>query len=173
MNSTSTRFRVQTAAPLELIKAWHAISTESDIRLIDDLRNELIQTLELTEVDGELVLELDGFSLLPSSPVGVVRDGDMITVRCKPRIEKRKATEAVDQTTKKRKTQSPTSSPTLTPPAPPMAMLSKSPAGPSSIAGTTKPVDSPTKPPQSSSEDDSSTDSDSSSDDSDSSSDDS
>ncbi|CAE6395449.1 unnamed protein product [Rhizoctonia solani] len=93
MNSTFTRFRVQTASPLEPIKAWHVISPEQDIQSIEDLTGNIIQTLGLAEVDGEIILELDGFALLPSSPVGVVRDGDVVTVRCKSRPDKRKATD--------------------------------------------------------------------------------
>ncbi|CUA69007.1 hypothetical protein RSOLAG22IIIB_08259 [Rhizoctonia solani] len=167
MNSTFTRFRVQTALPLEPIKVWHAISPELNIKTIEDLTENISQALGLAEVDDEIFLELDGFSLLPSSPVGVVRDGDMVTVRCKSRPDKRKATE--DRVTKKQKTQSPvpTSSPALAPPASSVKQLSKSPAtfeaGPSRQASTTKPVTEPSKDVSSSSEDDSTTDSDSSS----------
>ncbi|CAE6500533.1 unnamed protein product [Rhizoctonia solani] len=172
MNSTFTRFRVQTALPLEPIKAWHAISPELNIKTIEDLTENILQALGLAEVDDEIFLELDGFSLLPSSPVGVVRDGDMVTVRSKSRPDKRKATE--DRLTKKQKTQSPvpTSSPALAAPAPFVQQLSKSSttfeAGPSRQASTTKPVTEPSEDVSSSSEDDSTTDSDSSSEDSDS-----
>ncbi|KAL5637668.1 hypothetical protein ACGC1H_002067 [Rhizoctonia solani] len=170
MNSTFTRFRVQTASPLEPIKAWHVISPEQDIQSIEDLTGNIIQTLGLAEVDGEIILELDGFALLPSSPVGVVRDGDVVTVRCKSRPDKRKATDAVDRLAKKQKTQSPvpTSSSAFVPPAPPAKQLSKPSAtlepGPSRPAATAKPVAGPSKAVSSSSEDDS-TDSDSSSED--------
>jgi hypothetical protein len=78
MDSTLTRFRVQTALPLEPLKAWHAVSPES-IKCVGDLIKDIIQVLRLAEVDGEIILELDGFALLPSSPVGLVRDGDMVT----------------------------------------------------------------------------------------------
>ncbi|EUC56753.1 hypothetical protein RSOL_194520 [Rhizoctonia solani AG-3 Rhs1AP] len=170
MNSTFTRFRVQTASPLEPIKAWHVISPELDIQSIGHLAENIIQALGLAEVDGEIILELDGFALLPSSPVGVVRDGDVVTVRCKSRPDKRKATDAVDRLLKKQKTQSPvpTSSSAFAPPAPPAKQLSKPPAtlepGPSRPSATPKPVAGPSNAVSSSSEDDS-TDSDSTSED--------
>ncbi|KAH7332885.1 hypothetical protein B0J17DRAFT_677968 [Rhizoctonia solani] len=171
MNSTFTRFRVQTALPLEPLKAWHAISPDLDIKFIEDLKDNIVQTLGLAEADGEIILELDGFALLPSSPVGVVRDGDIVTIRCKPRSDKRKATEAVDQPTKKQKTQSPAPipSPTKAPPAttkqpsnPPV--ISK--PGPSRPSALAKPAELPPKAVLSSSEDDTtSSDEDSSSED--------
>ncbi|KAJ1302316.1 hypothetical protein OPQ81_001133 [Rhizoctonia solani] len=138
MNSTLTRFRVQTASPLEPLKAWHAISPESNIQSVQDLKNNVIQVLGLNEVDGEIVLELDGFILLPSSPAGVVRDGDIVTVRCKPRTDKRKATE--DQPQKKRKTRSPLASSSLALP-PPVAT-----AKPFSISGVSSGPAAPPKP---------------------------
>ncbi|ELU37580.1 hypothetical protein AG1IA_08390 [Rhizoctonia solani AG-1 IA] len=93
MNSTLTRFRVQTASPLEPLKAWHVISPGTDIRYVEDLTKDVVRVLGLTKADDEIVLELDGFALLPSSPAGVVRDGDIVTVRYKPRTDKRKATQ--------------------------------------------------------------------------------
>ncbi|KAF8750369.1 Phospholipase C P1 nuclease [Rhizoctonia solani] len=84
MNSTLTRFRVQTALPLEPLKAWHAVSPGTDIRYVEDLTKDVVRVLGLAEANDEIMLELDGFALLPSSPAGVVRDGDIVTYQLNP-----------------------------------------------------------------------------------------
>ncbi|CAE6381091.1 unnamed protein product [Rhizoctonia solani] len=169
MNSTLTRFRVQTALPLEPLKAWHALSPGTDIRYVEDLTKDVVRVLGLTEANDEIVLELDGFALLPSSPAGVVRDGDIVTVRYKPRTDKRKATQG--QPNKKQKTQSPV-------PAPSAPLLSTSVANRPQVSTKprvpcptfpTKTPAGPSKAGPSSSEDATSSSSDSTSDDSDSS----
>ncbi|CAE6448019.1 unnamed protein product [Rhizoctonia solani] len=157
MNSTLTRFRVQTALPLEPLKAWHAVSPEMNIKSVEDLKRDIVQTLGLIEADGEIVLELDGFALLASSPVEIVRDDDIVTVRCKPRTDKRKATQVVDQPNKKQKTQPLV--PSLVQPSSSTVNRSSKPSAstePSLLrsAAPTKPITGPSKAISSSSEDD-------------------
>ncbi|KAG8766051.1 hypothetical protein FRC12_007109 [Ceratobasidium sp. 428] len=97
MNSTTFRVRVQTASPLEPLKAWHIVASESGTKTIRDLTRDIVLALGL-EGTGEFSLELDGFALLLSSPIGVVRDGDIILVKYQPPTEKRKAAEAAAST---------------------------------------------------------------------------
>ncbi|QRW10377.1 hypothetical protein RhiLY_09376 [Ceratobasidium sp. AG-Ba] len=130
--TTSIRFRVQTAPPLEPIKAWHSVKLDSGVKRVQDLIADISLALSLELDAGQLSLELDGFALLPSSPIGVVRDGDLITLTCRTQPEKRKAHECSAsppepkiQPCKKQKTRSPsppqpsTSATKLTHPAPP------------------------------------------------------
>ncbi|KAG8724551.1 hypothetical protein FRC09_017260 [Ceratobasidium sp. 395] len=97
MNSTTFRVRVQTASPLEPLKAWHIVAPGSGTKTIRDLTRDIVLALGL-EGTGEFSLELDEFALLPSSPIGVVRDGDTIVVKYQPPTEKRKAAEAAAST---------------------------------------------------------------------------
>ncbi|KAG9074286.1 hypothetical protein FRC06_010795, partial [Ceratobasidium sp. 370] len=122
MNSTTLfRVRVQTTPPLEPLKAWHTIAPDSDTKYIRDLTRDIVLALGLGGT-GEFSLELDGFALLPSSTIGVVRDGDTLSIKQQPHIEKRKAREAAastsqsgSQSRKKQKTGSPSPQPLVVP----------------------------------------------------------
>ncbi|QRV96049.1 hypothetical protein RhiJN_24067 [Ceratobasidium sp. AG-Ba] len=130
--TTSIRFRVQTTPPLEPIRAWHSVDLDSGVKRVQDLTADISLALGLELDAGQLSLELDGFALLPSSPIGVVRDGDIITLTCRTQLEKRKVHEGLaslpepkNQPRKKQKTRSPsppqpsTSATNLTHSAPP------------------------------------------------------
>jgi hypothetical protein len=69
---------VQTTPPLEPLKAWHTFANDSSPQCIQDLTDNISVALGLAGA-GDLSLELDGFALLPSSPAGAVRDGDIVT----------------------------------------------------------------------------------------------
>ncbi|KAG8723332.1 hypothetical protein FRC09_003776 [Ceratobasidium sp. 395] len=145
MNSTTFRVRVQTASPLEPLKAWHIVAPESGTKTIRDLTRDIVLVLGL-EGGGEFSLELDGFALLPSSPIGVVRDGDIILVKYQLPTEKRKAAEAAASTSesgtrpkKKQMTRSPPRSSLAAP-------LSTAPGPSSSIH--TQPTNKPHVPPR-------------------------
>ena len=68
---------MQTAPPLEPLKAWHTFSPDSTLCLIRDLACNIKSMLDI-DLAEDISLELDGFVLLPSSPIGAVRDGDTI-----------------------------------------------------------------------------------------------
>lgn len=68
---------MQTAPPLEPLRAWHTFSLDSSFSTVQDLATDLISVLDLA-LAGDISLELDGFVLLPLSPIGAVRDGDTI-----------------------------------------------------------------------------------------------
>ncbi|KAG8771146.1 hypothetical protein FRC12_003820 [Ceratobasidium sp. 428] len=145
MNSTTFRVRVQTASPLEPLKAWHIVAPESGTKTIRDLTRDIVLALGL-EGTGEFSLELDGFALLPSSPIGVVRDGDIILVKYQPPTEKRKAAEAAASTsesgTRPKKKQM-----RWSPPRGSLVAPVATTPGPSSSVHT-NPTDKPPAPPQ-------------------------
>ncbi len=73
------RVKVESVAPLPHVKAWfsaHAIPT------VHDLKTALCADLLPFNAAGvraqNLILLLDDFELLDSSPIDVVRDGDLI-----------------------------------------------------------------------------------------------
>ncbi|KAF8594927.1 hypothetical protein BDV93DRAFT_549024, partial [Ceratobasidium sp. AG-I] len=171
MNSTLVRIRVQTAPPLEPLKAWHTFSPDSNFSTIRDLAGDITSALGLL-LGGDISLELDGFVLLPTSPVGAVRDGDTIIVKYNPPAEKRKATEETERKTsvepqkhKKQRTRSPQPQPPRQPPNPVQASSTLAAPPPPARATTTIPKNAD---PKSSSEDSSSDSSDASSSESDS-----
>ncbi|KAG8735353.1 hypothetical protein FRC10_010688 [Ceratobasidium sp. 414] len=186
MDSTTLfRIRVQTAPPLEPLKAWHTVLPGSGVKYIRDLTQDIAFALGL-EGRGEFSLELDGFALLPSSTIGVVRDGDTLWIKQQPHIEKRKVAEVAastselgSQSRKRQKTRSPSPRPVVVhptkpsraalqkstvhcavPPAPPQ--IEKLPLALSSRSSSTSSDSSDTSDSEPSSDEDSSSDSDSS-----------
>ena len=73
------RLKVETVAPLPHVKAWFGANA---IPTIHDLKPSLCA--DLPPLRGaavhprDLILLLDDFELLDSSPIDVVRDGDLI-----------------------------------------------------------------------------------------------
>ncbi|KAG8689536.1 hypothetical protein FRC08_010901 [Ceratobasidium sp. 394] len=176
-SATLFRIRVQTTPPLEPLRAWHTVSSDSNVKCIRDLTRDIVLALSL-EGTGDFSLELDGFALLPSSTIGVVRDGDTLSIKYQPHVEKRKAVEVAASTSepgspsrKKQKTDSPSPQPPVAPTVKPYKSPLRRP--PASLA---KPVarsktKKPNPPPSSESSDSSDTSNSESSSDGDSSSD--
>ena len=73
------RLKVETVAPLPHVKAWFCANA---IPTIHDLKTSLCA--DLPPLRGaavhpqDLILLLDDFELLDSSPIDVVRDGDLV-----------------------------------------------------------------------------------------------
>ncbi|KAI0759711.1 hypothetical protein BD413DRAFT_722109 [Trametes elegans] len=76
------RIKVESVAPLPHIKAWFSTSA---VPTIFDLKTSLCSDLPLLHFGhirpGDILLLLDDFELLDSSPIDVVRDGDLVVIK--------------------------------------------------------------------------------------------
>ncbi|KAI0092660.1 hypothetical protein BDY19DRAFT_497019 [Irpex rosettiformis] len=96
------RIKVESTPPLTTFKAWFVVSTASTIQDLKESICSDIPALHKLDVDAdELTLVIDGFELLDSSPIDVVRDGDLVNVRqrvahVKADAKKRKAESTAD-----------------------------------------------------------------------------
>ena len=79
LRCTRMRIKVESTPPLATFKAWFVVSAASSVQ---DLKESLcsdIPVLHEQEVTAnEITLVLDGFELLDSSSIDVVRDGDLV-----------------------------------------------------------------------------------------------
>ena len=79
------RLRIEAVAPLPEIKVWYSPDTRESPANIYDLKDALclqIPALKLFGVAGRhVVLSLDSFDLLDDSPLDVLRDGDLISIK--------------------------------------------------------------------------------------------
>ncbi|KAI0329908.1 hypothetical protein GY45DRAFT_1278743 [Cubamyces sp. BRFM 1775] len=100
------RVKVESVPPLPHVKAWFSANALPSIL---DLKNSLcadLQPLSHERVLPEhILLLLDDFELLDSSPIDVVRDGDLIVIKKRPSPpqSKRKAPEAASPSRKRAK----------------------------------------------------------------------
>jgi len=82
------RVRIQTKEPLPELKAWYTPDESSLPATIADLKQAICQQISPLRVSGvsgrHIVLLLDGFQLLDGSPLGLVRDGDLICIENVP-----------------------------------------------------------------------------------------
>jgi len=82
------RLRIQTYAPLPDLKAWFLPTLNDGQDTILDLKDNLCSRVQVLK-DGhyrakDLLLSLEGFELLNDSPIGAVRDGDLLCVKLSP-----------------------------------------------------------------------------------------
>ena len=75
------RIRLQLLAPFEESKAL--VLLPEDVRTIHELkrhvRHSLSTVLSLTSTPKDLLLEIDGFELLPGSSINVIESSDIVT----------------------------------------------------------------------------------------------
>ncbi|KAI0662818.1 hypothetical protein C8Q70DRAFT_473304 [Cubamyces menziesii] len=100
------RVKVESVPPLPHVKAWFSANALPSIL---DLKNSLCADLQPLSnehvLPDHILLLLDDFELLDSSPIDVVRDGDLIVIKKKPSPTqpKRKASEAASPSRKRAK----------------------------------------------------------------------
>ena len=73
------RIKVECGPPLQPLKVWFVVPAA--VSSVAELKNSLCAELSaLNRVSSEdLVFSLDGFELIDSSSIDVVRDGELIT----------------------------------------------------------------------------------------------
>ncbi|KAI0073396.1 hypothetical protein K474DRAFT_1710731 [Panus rudis PR-1116 ss-1] len=99
------RIKVQGKISATLFKAWFCPKAESTISELKENICSEVQALRDADIDpSEVILVLDDFELLDSSPIDVLRDGDLVVVKHVPHVSnKRKALHDDGQVTSKRR----------------------------------------------------------------------
>ncbi|BFZ60628.1 hypothetical protein YB2330_001668 [Saitoella coloradoensis] len=81
------RIKLTTLPPIPQIRIWYDAGCASRSYTVNDLLHVLLEDIKLLEecaVD-DLVLEIDGFDLLPNSTVeSVIRDGELVVIKYVP-----------------------------------------------------------------------------------------
>lgn len=73
------RIKVESTPPLTTFKAWFVVSAASNVQdLKESLCSDVPALREHEVAADQIALVLDGFELLDSSPIDVVRDGDLV-----------------------------------------------------------------------------------------------
>ncbi|KAF9977690.1 hypothetical protein BGZ73_005200 [Actinomortierella ambigua] len=74
------RVRLAFEPPLPPYKCWHKV--DKDVHTIRDLQHNIFETFQLRAHCKSLRLDLEGFYLVPSSPIdGLLRDSDIVSVK--------------------------------------------------------------------------------------------
>ncbi|KAF9817633.1 hypothetical protein IEO21_03289 [Rhodonia placenta] len=100
------RIKLESVPPLPLVKAWfsvHSATTVSELKSV--LCSDLPAFLDGQLRGGDILLLLEDFELLDSSPIDVIREGDLIIVKRNPSVtssNKRKAPETDLESFRKR-----------------------------------------------------------------------
>ncbi|GBE78985.1 hypothetical protein SCP_0201820 [Sparassis crispa] len=87
------RVKIESVAPLPTVKAWYSVHSVSSVSEMKARLCSELQPFHGRVRAQDIVLVLEDFELLDSSPIDVVRDGDLIVVRHVPAVSfhKRKA----------------------------------------------------------------------------------
>ncbi|TFY83258.1 hypothetical protein EWM64_g753 [Hericium alpestre] len=101
------RVRVITSPPLPELKAWFSLATLAEDASVTILKDKLCKTLQALRDAGvcgqDTILSLDDFELLDESRIDILRDGDLICIRTRLNVSKRKAAPGPDSPRKKLK----------------------------------------------------------------------
>ncbi|KAL6304079.1 hypothetical protein BKA93DRAFT_733737 [Sparassis latifolia] len=112
------RVKIESVAPLPTVKAWYSVHSTSSVSEMKARLCSELQPFHGRVRAQDIVLVLEDFELLDSSPIDVVRDGDLIVVRHVPVVSSHKRKASTDEAGPVRKRSKHPSNTTPPPPVP-------------------------------------------------------